>query len=485
MFDNDNLLYEKRNSKTTRYRNPIIRIQKKNSIKKQASVNNIDCNALVRTIDFSNNYFHPKKNILHKKVGIKINDLINKNPLNKSKSVTNYKDYCLKSKPFLKKKLPIRRNINNNYIKKYNNTIEIPMNINKNHRNKSLPEQCTTIKNNIRLKIKNDYYCINCYNRKYLQKNKPKISFKNLNKSFDQNYYYKTIELKQLDESYINNKVLKNQERQLIAFNLLKKEKDKNPISIKEKLQYINENEDNPFIGFNLQDYLYYKNKNNNEILNKTIIKNINSYKLENPRKAVKDYYKNVQFQIPILEKKFGPSGNYKTKYIEALKKQMSDKEKEKKEIKNLKIKTEAEENKKYKEFLIKLEKDEKEHKKLKQKIMFENNKYLEEFKKKRDEIKKKKKREGRDGKFKIFNENQKDYKYFVNQQRINEINSLQKWINENMKQKQKQIEKENNHLKRWVDYNKEFNKTFDENTYAIKCSDCNSINLINRLYEL
>ena len=220
MFDNNNLLYEKRNSNTTRYRSPIIRVQKKYSVKKQASVNNIDSNASVRTIDFSNNYYHPKKNNLHKKVGIKIN-IFDKNPLNKSKSVTNYKDYCLKSKPFLKKKLPIRRNIINNYIEQYNNTIEIPMNINKNHRNKSLLEQRTTIKNNFRLKIKNDYYCINCYNRKYLQKNKPKISFKNLNKSFDQNYYYKTIELKQLDESYINKKVLKNQERQLIAFNLL------------------------------------------------------------------------------------------------------------------------------------------------------------------------------------------------------------------------------------------------------------------------
>ena len=40
----------------------------------------------------------------------------------------------------------------------------------------------------------------------------------------------------------------------------------------------------------------------------------------------------------------------------------------------------------------------------------------------------------------KIFNRNQKDYKYFINQQRINEINSLQKWINENLRQKQKKI---------------------------------------------
>ena len=53
------------------------------------------------------------------------------------------------------------------------------------------------------------------------------------------------------------------------------------------------------------------------------------------------------------------------------------------------------------------------------------------------------------------------------------------------MKQKQKQIDKEKNHLKRWVDYNKEFNKTFDEKTYVKRCSDCNSTNLINKLNEI
>ena len=104
---------------------------------------------------------------------------------------------------------------------------------------------------------------------------------------------------------------------------------------------------------------------------------------MEKQRKEVNDYYKNVQFQIPILEKKFGPSDKYKIKYIETLKKQISDKENEKKELKNLKIKTEMEENKKYNEYLVKLEQDEHDQKILKQKIMYENNKYLEEIKKK------------------------------------------------------------------------------------------------------
>ena len=56
------------------------------------------------------------------------------------------------------------------------------------------------------------------------------------------------------------------------------------------------------------------------------MINNINTYELEMPRKAVKDYYKNVQFQIPVLEKQFGPSDIYKRKYIETFKKQINDK---------------------------------------------------------------------------------------------------------------------------------------------------------------
>ena len=87
-------------------------------------------------------------------------------------------------------------------------------------------------------------------------KNK-KNPFNNLNKSYNPSYYYKTLELKKLDEDYIYNKVLQNEKKQLKAFNHLKQQKDKK--TNKEKLQYINENEDNPFIGLNLQEYLYYK----------------------------------------------------------------------------------------------------------------------------------------------------------------------------------------------------------------------------------
>ena len=140
-------------------------------------------------------------------------------------------------------------------------------------------------------------------------------------------------------------------------------------------------------------------------------------------------------------------------------------------------------ENKQYKDYINKLEQDEREQKRLKQRIMYENNKYLEEFKKKRNGERKKEMIVGGENKLKKFNENQKDYKKFINQQRINEINSLQNWINENLKQKQKKINKKNKEEKKWDDYNKEFIRTYDDITYAEKCSNCNATYTIDKLY--
>ena len=213
------------------------------------------------------------------------------------------------------------------------------------------------------------------------------------------------------------------------------------------------------------------------------MIDNINSY---NPdRKAVRDYYDIVQYQIPILEKDFGPSNKYKIKYIETLKKQMDDKIKEKNESRKLKIETEIEENKKLNEYLKKAKNDENREKALKQKMIYDNNRFMEEFINKQKENKKKESIDGLNEKKRKFNKNQIDYKNFINQQRINEINSLQKWINENMKQKKKQKNEEMNEQKKWDNYNKEYIRTYCDNTYSEKCANCNATYPIDKLYPL
>ena len=42
-----------------------------------------------------------------------------------------------------------------------------------------------------------------------------------------------------------------------------------------------------------------------------------------------------------------------------------------------------------------------------------------------------------------------------------------------------------NNGDKKWVDYNKEFNRQFYDNTYAEKCANCNFAYPMDKLYEL
>ena len=469
---------------TTRYRSPILRVQKKKAIKKQNSVKNFDQNFFDNSIkvgnDLINNKFHKKQNDYLKK---KNSSIISKN--------FSLKDFKNPNNHTILK----RSNNNSKILINENNLIDIPLN-NKNNklnekkknlgniRTQSLPNIGKDNKKLNKFKFENDYYCINCYNKTLMKKgNKLRDPFKNANKSYADNYYHKTLELKNLDEDYINNKVMENQSTQLRAFNYLKSEKDKK--SRKENLQYINENEDNPFIGFNLQDYLYYKNKNKNEMLNKTMINNIHLYEFQTPRRAVNDYYKNVQFQIPLLEKQFGPSDKYKKKYVETLKKQIYDKEKKKNDLKKMKINREKDENKKYNEYINKLKIDEKAKKALKQKIFLETNKNLEEIQKKKNEIKNNENVNGIKEKMEKYNRNQNEYKKFMNQQKINEINCLQHWLNENMRQKQIKNNEENNESQKWKNYNNNYNKTFYDNTYTEKCANCNAAYPYNKLYKL
>ena len=99
----------------------------------------------------------------------------------------------------------------------------------------------------------------------------------------------------------------------------------------KKELQYINEYTDNPTIGLNLQDEGYYRNKKRNDLVQGLVNDNLDLYNINKPRKAIRDYYNKVQYDIPLLESNFAPSKKYKIRYIDILKKQMEDAENKKK----------------------------------------------------------------------------------------------------------------------------------------------------------
>ena len=438
-------------------KSPILRVQIKKAKKiiNSNSTKNINRNCLqldIQQTSRRNESIYP------------IKKLYIRNKLNKSNSITSFNRYRRKDSMDDKEKEKYL-----NYIKLKKDKVKYIRN------NDDTDEESTE-------KTERELYCMNCINKKLnLKKNLSQIL--NLNKSYNFSLN-NSLELKQLDEDYISNRILENEKRQIAAFNHLKLIKERNPVSKKDKLQYINENSEYPFHGLNLQEYLYYNNKMKNEKINKLVLDNMTSYELTHPRKEIFDYYNKVMFQTPLLEKDTRPSHQYKMRYIKTLQNQIDEKKKEKINKKMSEQKKEKKELYEYDKILSKINKKEKQRKLIKRNIIYENNTNISNIKRENDETDRNNLLNGYQKRLKIFRERQKEYKSFINQQRINEINNIQNWINENKNIKNYQMNKEKRDDLRWKNYLKKYNETFTENTKADKCYECNLI-YTNRLYPL
>jgi len=401
---------------------------------------------------------------------------------------------------------PINNHLYRNQNQKYNSSTFCPNNDdNKNKLNEKIDTENNNIEKlhkrkksklygdkknfNEENKLKNtndkkeqDLYCINCLNKKMnLNKNLCKLMKRNNSYDFT---FQDNLTLNHLDEDYINNKISQNERRQLAAYNQLKKYKEKNPKSKKDKLQDLYENSEYPFHGLNLQDYLYYNNKRRNENVNKIILNNVQSYDFTQPRKEIRDYYNKVMFQTPLLERDSRPDNKYKTKYIETLQKQIEENKRLKNNLKKEEQKKEKEELKKYNELLLKMENEQRHNRIMKQKKVTENNLNLSNLKKEQDELNRNESIRSYNDRLKKFKERQNEYKALINQQRINEMNNLQNWINESLKQKREKLNKKENEDERWKKYHKQFNDYYQDNIHADKCAECNLIKT-NRLYPI
>jgi hypothetical protein len=439
-------------------KSPILRVQ----IKKAQKIINSKS-----TKNINRNFFHLDVPQTTRKNDdfIPIKKLYIRNNLNRCNSITSFNRFTKKD------------NMSKGEKEKYKNYIRL-----KQGKIKYIRNNNDSTEEENREKTEKELYCMNCINKKMnLQKNLS--HYLNLNNSYNFSLH-NNLSLKQLDEDYISNKIFENEKRQLAAFNHLKSIKELNPVSKKDKLQFINENCENPFHGLNLQDYLYYNNKMKNEKINKLVLSNVTSYELNEPRKEIFDYYNKVMFQTPLLEKDERPSNQYKMRYIKTLQNQIDEKKKEKINKKKAEIKKEKKELNEYNKILSNIRKSEKQKKLIKRNIIYENNTNMSNIKRENDETDRSNILKGYQNRMKIFKEQQKEYKSFINQQRINEINNIQSWINENKKIKNYQMNKEKRDDLRWKNYLKKYNETFTENTKADKCYECNLI-YTNRLYPL
>ena len=205
-------------------------------------------------------------------------------------------------------------------------------------------------------------------------------------------------------------------------------------------MQYLYENSEYPFHGLNLQDYLYYKNKKRNEKINKLMLDNISSYKITQPRKEINDYYNKVMYQTPLLEKDTHPSNQYKMRYLKTLQKEMDESIKLKKLRKKEEQKKEKEELNKYNELVQKIDAENRHKNKIKQGLIYENNNNMSNIKKEQDKSNRNNMIHGYRERVRKFKERVNEYQSFINQQRINEMNNLQNWINESLKQKKEEM---------------------------------------------
>ena len=449
---------------------PLLRVQQKKAKKMKNSNSTLDLNIN----DFN---FIKSKNSLKTETN-PMKEYFCQKPIQKYNSSTYFPKYELDKKDLTI--TPGRIITNRNNGNKKTNFEKGKKFINKKKNNYNLQNKIRNDNNNDNKE--QELYCVNCINKKMnINKNLPKYIRRNnsYDFTFQENFF-----LKNLDEEYINNKIIRNERKQLAAFNQLKKYKEKNPKSKKDKLQELYENSEYPFHGLNLQDYLYYNNKKRNERINNLVLKNINSYLFTQPRKEINDYYNKVMFQTPILERDVRPSNKYKIQYMETLQKQIDENKKFKNNQKKIEQNKEKEELNKYNELILKIDADKKHQNLIKQNIINENNINMSNIKKEQDELNKSDVIKGYKDRQKIFTERQNEYKSFINQQRLNEMKNLQNWINENKKKKMEQTINKDKENSRWKKYHKQYNDSFDDNIYVDKCAECN-LPYTNRLYPL
>ena len=116
--------------------------------------------------------------------------------------------------------------------------------------------------------------------------------------------------------------------------------------------------------------------------------------------------------------------------------------------------------------------------------LIKENNNNMNKIKKEKDESNRKEDIHIYQNRLRKLKERENEYKTFINQQRLNEINNLQNWIDENMKQKREQMNKKEKEDMRWKKYLKQMADSFHDYSPADKCAECNIIYTI-RLYPL
>ena len=345
------------------------------------------------------------------------------------------------------------------------------------HRNsKSMINNNNTTKNN-----NNFYYliCKNCFDKNKAIKNLKKIKNQGdkkdlLNKTFNQiNPYIFQDEMNQENKNRIINKMKERENKINIVKNKLEYDKLNNPTA-KEALQIKNENSIDPLNNQKNIDPRYEKTKKRYENKERLILNNRDSYNINQPRKAIQDYYNKVQYEVPILEYSLGMSEECKQNYINELKKQIKEKNDNLKREQNEQLLNEKKANKEYINYLKYTFNKDNYDKYKKQKEFNEDNNKLIEFKKRKEE-EEKNNRKIYEKKLNEQINKEIEQEYYDNlNKRLDEIEQFNFWQKEAEKLKEKEKEKEKEDRKKWKNYEEEFEIKCIHGNNIYKCSICN-----------
>ena len=396
---------------------------------------------------------------------------------NNNKNINNIKNYDLQKPNFHKSSSEI------NYFYHKNNFDKIPSKRNGNKLNGLYKKRRNaSMKNKEEGKTEKYFYtliCTNSYNHKKATKNFKNIPLEKkdlLNKTFNRiNPFYFQDKMRDFHKDNINNKINDLEKLQRDALNKLAKYQIENPTN-KEKLQKANEYSINPLNSQEKQDERLIKTQRNYDNKENFIIKNKDLYKIDQPRKAIKDYFNKCIYQVPVLEEEYHIDPQYKKEYNKELKKQIEENRNNKKKKKDEEIKEEKMANKEMNDYIEFLNKKNKENKQKKYEEFYKRNKILDDLKKRKEEEEKK-----NDQKFdqefrKKIKEEDEKMKENKKQKKLNDIDKYQKFLNDFEKQKRdkkKEIELENN---KWKNYSQEYNAKCKHGLDIYRCAICNKV---------
>ena len=332
------------------------------------------------------------------------------------------------------------------------------------------------------------YICNNCFNYTLASNNLMKDNLKNnkkqtlFNKFIQSDPHTVQATLNNIDNNYIQNKILNRENSSKIVYSIIENENNSNN---NKKLNLIKNLENS------LNTIPYNENPNTNTLEKyKKIEQIINSnpllYKnLNNNRKAIDDYFNKNMFDVPVLEPNNEISEESKKNYLNFLKSQINNNLNNKRKEKEDELLFEKISNENNTNFMINNNNMENNKKNEMKNILNNFNDLLIQSKNKK-KLNEKYEKSFFDKKFNTnINNKENDIKNNLIKNRKNLNNIYKNYINKNEENKMKNNYNNLKEKEKWNEYNKEFKKKCIHGNDMYKCILCNKFFKKNDLIEI